>query len=205
MRATRSLSIADFPKRHDRWTYSTLLYLRDHHIETTFLEKIDNVYPTDRGICYLLDGEMCYQERITDTVSFPARFYAPPGAPIGNCVFAPHLGAAWVNPLYPSLVILTEGTTDALAVAQHGVQAIALMGAKPGAERMGVLRHLVAGRTPVLIPDNDVPGLELAHRLRSFNIGVRMLPRHAKDICDLNRMEQSDFLHTIWEKLTHRC
>lgn len=186
----RDIHVSDFPLKVARWTRATEHYFVNHHIDITSLSEVPTLYPTARGICFVMTGSrLCFQERITDSHS-PLRFWSPPGSPLGQvlyrpCPFSDH-----------STVFVVEGLTDALAVSQSGHNVVSVIGAKVSEYQLGLLYALSVNRELVLVPDNDEPGEQCANLLqRELPLRVLHLPSRYKDICDLTSDQRLAFLN----------
>lgn len=182
----RALTIADFPERALSYPRSARYYLSAHHVFVSALPK--TVYPTERGICFVMSGPaLCFQERIT-VKSSPLRFWSPAGAPLGKVLYVPAPLSAEPRPVY-----VVEGLTDAVAVFQSGFDTVSLIGAKVSDEQLQLLYGL--GRKLILIPDNDEAGEQCCKTLqRELSIQSRHLPSQYKDICDLPVDYRQSFL-----------
>lgn len=176
----RELKLSDFPKKLPAFTLATLGYLRAHHVSPTPLLSLPTVYPTARGICFVLTGPvLCFQERITEKHSH-IRFHSPGGSQVGKCVYQP---LAFTD---SQTVFIVEGLTDALAVQQSGGNVVSLVGAKLASDQLALLRRMLAGRKAVILPDNDEAGEACVRDLvREISVQVKRLPSQYKDVCDL--------------------
>lgn len=191
----RTLTLADFPTRIATWSPSSVYYLRSHHISPDPALKMTSVYPTVRGICFVLTPVLCFQERITarDTM---LRFYNPVGSPIGKAVFVPA-----PIPDDARVVFLVEGVTDALAVHQSGAAVISVVGANVTTEQLHLVNHMTHGRRVIMLPDNDGAGAEcVATLVRELSVRVQYLPPQWKDVCDLPTDYRTELLRKAGAK-----
>lgn len=184
---TKQLTVSDFPRRAPSYSKSARHYLAQHHV---FMEPLpESIYPTERGICYVMTGPvMCFQERITFQ-HWPMRFWSPAGSPLGRVLYVPAAHAK------QKPVFVVEGLTDALCVWQSGYNAVSLVGAKVSEEQMTLLRTLGKTHKLILIPDNDEAGEQCGRTLqRELTITVKRLPSQYKDVCDLTSDYKATFL-----------
>lgn len=200
-RKPRSVSITALPpRRWAGWSSSTLAYLDSHHVCQDIQQVVENIYPTVIGICFLLDGPFNFQIRMTEPNAIH-RFYTPPSSPIRQNLFIPKIGKEYLNQGWQNVVVVVEGTTDALAVAQHGVQSVAMLGAIPTQEKFNLLeeRFPCSRWKRVLVPDSDVAGASLVGKFLEYLVPVVVvhLPDTVKDFCDLTIKEQVSFLHSM--------
>jgi hypothetical protein len=188
----RTLTIADFPEPITRYSAASLHYFKTHFITPKPMPA--TVYPVHAGICYVMTGPcLCFQIRLTGGAPV-ARFWSPPGSPLGRVLFQP-------DPLLPQkYVFVVEGLTDALALYQLRQPVVALIGAKVSEEQFTLLRELSETKTLVLLPDNDEEGEKCALAVqRELTCVVRHLPWRYKDVCDMPIPERNRFLKAAEE------
>lgn len=99
-----------------------------------------------------------------------------------------YIWGAWEN-RSGDLLVVTEGSVDALAVWQAGIPAVALLGSHVSDHQARILRSLGA-RTIVSALDNDRAGQRATHELHEALPGVQHLVvwdfgKKAKDIAEL--------------------
>lgn len=190
----RLLKLSDFPPAlQDGYILSALKYWDQHYIDVTSLSHISTVYPTRRGICWVLYGGLGYQERLTIT-GVTQRFIFPLGVDVSGMVYMPNPENANEE------LIITEGTTDALAVEQVGFRAVSILGTMLTTQRVRLLQSLVRNSQRVFyIPDNDGPGLSAINRLirAGLPVKVRYLPDTAKDLCNMVPAARATYLRAV--------
>ena len=188
----RTLKLSDFPEqRTEGWTSEALEYWEQHHI-TPPLQR-DTVYPTYRGICFVLYGGLGYQERVFDG---DLRWLYPVNVDVSGMLYVPTIGDEEEN----EELFVVEGTTDAMAINQSGHRSAAILGTMLTSARAKLLKELIYDPKQVYyIPDNDEPGLAMVDRLVCFGLPVkiRYLPTGIKDICELYRQARQMFLRSI--------
>ncbi len=189
--SARKLTISDFPRRVKGWTPATVSYFQQRSITVTQLTHLTSVYPTVRGVCYVLNGSVLgFQERIT--APSPVRFFSPPGMEMAKLLYMPNFS---LLSLSDSPVYIFEGATDALAAYQCGQHSVAVMGAMVSPEQLAMLRALSLTRRLTLIPDNDEAGLKCAKTLtKELPIQVKYLPTDCKDFCEMSVNDRQRFL-----------
>lgn len=186
---TRTLTIADFPARVKHYSAASIHYWKQHHIDINSVKSEQTVYPTERGICFIMRGAVCFQERITLS-NWPLRFWSPAGAPLGKVLYAPGSLFDIDKPVF-----VVEGLTDALAVHQSGYQAVALVGAKVSEQQLVMLKTMSVTKRLILIPDNDEAGEQCTKTLvKELPIAVRYLPSQYKDVSDIDISFRNSFL-----------
>lgn len=188
----RLLSVQDFPERVVTPSDHHIAYLESHRINPQFLLHY-SAYLTEDGVCFVLAGCLGYQLRIT-TPGLSTRFLFPAGVPLKSALYVPD-----ATRLAGRELIIVEGTTDALAIAQTGYRTVSLLGSNVTIEKVAALKGLLAevpNSILYMIPDNDLPGHVAAAKLCSLGLTPRIhyLPTYAKDICDLDVTYRETFL-----------
>ena len=146
------------------------------------------MYPTERGICFLLSGSLTFQER----VNTPDRWNNPGGVPSAGAYFVPMTPTAAFRDL-----VLVEGPTDALRLwAEYGLDAAAYLGTFIPDARLENLRRIKPNAVFWIIPDNDGPGFfGLRKLMKEFPAArVLWLPSQYKDVCAVPKQELSRLL-----------
>ena len=186
------ITFADFPRRLLGWSAESVRYFVKHHIDVKALNSVNTVYPSEKGICFVMTGKVCFQERITAKKYLGLmRFYSPPGSPLGEVLYFPAIES---HEQYKPLFVV-EGLTDALVIHQSGYSSCALIGAKVSARQLAMLQELSGTRDLYVIPDNDKAGEECNATLqRALSIRVRHLPTQYKDVCDMPTDDRHRFL-----------
>lgn len=87
-------------------------------------------------------------------------------------------------------VVVVEGPMDALAVAECGYDAIAIMGINPGAEAVEHLQKLLQNKFVIIVFDNEPKAIAAAQilsmHIASARIQVRVAsPMRQKDLADI--------------------
>lgn len=197
-RAKRMISVQDFPaslaplNHHEK-------YLKSRGIESSKISEYSAYYCED-GICYILYGAFGYQVRVTNDTQQSARrgaglrFLFPSGVSLRSALYAPARTRFSGKEL-----IVVEGTTDALAVAQLGYRTVSLLGSSVTPEKVAAIKGLLTEMEDsilYMIPDNDLPGQKAAEKLCEGGLYPRLLylPSYAKDICDLDIVYRHEFL-----------
>lgn len=188
----RMLSLQDFPEPVLAPLMHHKNYLVPREIVWGGLSDY-SAYLTTDGVCFLLTGCLGYQVRVTLPGAL-TRFLFPGGVPLRSALYVPTVTRLWGQEL-----VIVEGTTDALAVAQLGYRTVSLLGSSVTPEKIAGIKGLMAevpGTTPYIIPDNDLPGIGVVEKLCDGGIYPRLLylPSYAKDICELGVVERLEFL-----------
>lgn len=176
----RSLRLSDFPAKATAYNQAAREYFTGRELTPGYLKSLSTIYPTRRGICFVLHGAMGFQERVFND---PRRYVYPTGAGMASAVFMPepdHIG---------NELILVEGSCDALAIGQLGLRALSYLGTWIPEERLKTIAKEIRDPGKVLIiPDNDAPGQHGLRQLAMAFPGARaiMLPWGVKDVCDLS-------------------
>jgi 5S rRNA maturation endonuclease (ribonuclease M5) len=195
----------EFPKRTNEWGGPDVAYFKEHGIKLKDVMGLDSIYPTEKGLCFLLvgmNGRSAYQERLT--VSWTgSRWCNPSNVNLSGFVYKPW-SLAYNIPESTDHVFIVEGSTDALRLHTLGYLAIGILGVSIPKERVEVVEYLCSKLNTicnkkvraVLIPDNDGPGESLVRRLvtKIPTLGVSRLPHTVKDVCDMKRSELCIFL-----------
>jgi len=181
-----------YPQRQSTWIDSARLYWSEHGVEESFLDRVTSVYPTDRGIAFLLIGGG-YQERLT--TSGQRRFESSMGES-RRAVYRP--ATIDYAPLAGAL-FLVEGPADALAIREQGYDVVATLGSALTPERVAVIQALNLKQEPIYyMMDSDNAGWSGYDRftqLYAHGVQPCMLPPGKKDFCCVHRSERTDLLN----------
>lgn len=184
---TRTLSFSAFPVKWPSFSESAVAYFNSREI---IIEDLPStVYPTADGICFMLHGVIGYVERVfTDR----RRWMYPKGMETRKAVY-PLIVTNSTTPY----TFIVEGPTDALAIWQCGHSALSTLGVVLTKDRIELVRRMAV--RPVVIPDNDPPGINAAAQWVRYLPGstIRMLPLCYKDICDMPLTERRAFLNGV--------
>jgi hypothetical protein len=195
---SRVLTAMDFPSGY--WGHSErsalASYLYGHNTTMEKTRHTPNLYPTERGICFILtgvSGARAYTERLIPQMADGTRFYNPKGVNMGDfCWVARHAS----NPIQ---WVITEGPMDAARAYQCGYSAISILGANFTEARADLIKRILSeqvGMQAVYIPDSDGPGCRALQRLTNHRVFVPImfLPMPVKDLSDLTDRQAKDFL-----------
>ena len=210
----RGLKWSEFPTTGS-WRISTRDYLYDHNLSLQEISKLETVYPSLDGICFVLIGgerlqDYAYQERLIPPPMLadgkaPLRWRNPIDTSLHNYVFVP-----WIWEEIPTLnsqcIYLVEGCTDAVRLYTEGYISVGLLGVALTEGRKRIV-HQIQERVSEInstdtiplwfVADNDGPGERLVGKItREFGCRVLRLSHHAKDVCDLTDEELQCILKT---------
>ena len=190
-------SYSRFPMPAKRYSIHSLEYLATRGISLPFVEKVHTMYPTEMGICFMLEGGVCFQERITSPQRLCRRFRSQYGSEMGGCVYSPGVVSVFQCPL----LVVTEGTADALVIEQEGLRAISLLGTSLTKEKLHLVRQYPSERL-YYIPDNDVPGLYAANEIiRELGAEVYLVPLEYKDAAAVPMVRRAQWLAPLLSRL----
>ena len=202
----RGLKWIEFPTT-GYWSVPMLDYLYDHNLSPQAVTKLDTIYPSLSGICFILIGgerlqDFAYQERLLPSHTLPngveLRWRNPTYTSLDQYVYVPW---TWeeVNSMKDEGIFLVEGCTDALRISLAGHLSIGLLGVGLTDGRKEVIHKIQAKVEQIkgihtiplwFIPDNDGPGERLVGRItREFGCRVIRLPHNHKDVCNLTDEE----------------
>jgi DNA primase len=126
------------------------------------------------------------------------KYKYPRGVKISHCLY----GFSQVAKMEgrPKTLAVTEGSIDALAAWQHGVPAVALLGARTSDQQLSLLTAL-SPVSLVIMTDNDTAGRAASQQLLSKLQGTGIItrlptswPEGCKDVAD---MTSEQFLRTV--------
>jgi len=150
----------------------------------SFLANVTNVYPTAKGVCYLLSGGS-YQERITEPGAY-VRFDTATGEGNGAIYVPSYDVSSFVR--RTDTVWITEGPADTLALGQAGLSSVAMLGSAITPDKVQRVERLYPRCTLYYVMDTDSAGwtgYHLATQYATRTVRPAMLPLGVKDFCSV--------------------